>query len=115
MSRARGFIGVPRRTAISKLCARCHSNPDIMRKYNAAVPQLQYVERMLEIVSEVVEQNVADTSAEDDPKRGVENEVVGMASRHRRARLADQLQEVPVADEDAGEICEAVPTELEEP
>lgn len=33
MSKAKGFIGKPARTAIPKLCARCHSNPDFMRKF----------------------------------------------------------------------------------
>lgn len=33
MDRAKGFIGKPARTAIPKLCARCHSNPDFMRKF----------------------------------------------------------------------------------
>ena len=34
MSKAHGFIGVPPRTAVPKLCARCHSDPNFMRKYN---------------------------------------------------------------------------------
>jgi predicted CXXCH cytochrome family protein len=33
MSPAKGFIGKPARTAIPKLCARCHSSPDFMRKF----------------------------------------------------------------------------------
>ncbi|MBZ5727562.1 MAG: cytochrome c3 family protein [Acidobacteriia bacterium] len=33
MNRAKGFLGKPARTAIPKFCARCHSNPDIMRQY----------------------------------------------------------------------------------
>jgi Cytochrome c3/Doubled CXXCH motif (Paired_CXXCH_1) len=33
MSKAKGFIGKPARTAIPKLCAHCHSSPDFMRKY----------------------------------------------------------------------------------
>ena len=33
MNPAKGFIGKPARTAIPKLCARCHSNPDFMRKF----------------------------------------------------------------------------------
>jgi hypothetical protein len=33
MNKAKGFIGKPARTAIPKLCARCHSNPDFMRKF----------------------------------------------------------------------------------
>ena len=30
MSKARGFVGVPARTAIPKLCARCHSDPNMI-------------------------------------------------------------------------------------
>jgi predicted CXXCH cytochrome family protein len=33
MSKAKGFKGKPARTAIPKLCAGCHGNPDLMRKY----------------------------------------------------------------------------------
>src|SRR5579871_6078135 len=33
MNPAKGFIGKPARTAIPKLCARCHSDPDFMRKF----------------------------------------------------------------------------------
>ncbi len=33
MSKAKGFIGKPARTAIPKLCARCHSDPNFMRKF----------------------------------------------------------------------------------
>jgi predicted CXXCH cytochrome family protein len=44
MSPAHGFIGVPARTAIPKLCARCHSDPDFMRKYNPSERVDQYAE-----------------------------------------------------------------------
>lgn len=33
MNRAKGFVGKVSRTEIPKLCARCHSDPDTMRKY----------------------------------------------------------------------------------
>lgn len=33
MSPAKGFIGKPARTAIPKLCAKCHSSPDFMRQF----------------------------------------------------------------------------------
>lgn len=33
MSKAKGFIGAPKRTAIPQFCARCHSNPDFMRRF----------------------------------------------------------------------------------
>ena len=67
-----------------------------------------------EVIAEIVEQDVAEAAAEDDAERRVEDHVVGMAPRHRRAGLLDQLQQIPIADEDAGEIGEAVPAQLEE-
>ena len=33
MNKAKGFIGKPARTAIPKLCARCHSDPNFMRRF----------------------------------------------------------------------------------
>ncbi|HML18142.1 MAG TPA: cytochrome c3 family protein [Bryobacteraceae bacterium] len=33
MSKAKGFLGKPARTAIPEFCAKCHSNPDYMRHY----------------------------------------------------------------------------------
>jgi hypothetical protein len=81
---------------------------------HSAVPQLEDVDRVLEVVAEVVEQNVADAAAEDDSERRVEHEVVGMAASHRASRLLDQLQQVPIADENAGQVRKAVPPQLEE-
>ena len=82
---------------------------------HAAVPQLQDLDRVPEIFAEIVEQHIAEAAAEDDPERGVEDEVVGMAAGHRRAGLLEQLQQIPIADEDAGEVGEAVPAEVERP
>lgn len=33
MNRSKGFVGKVARSAIPKMCARCHSNPDLMRKF----------------------------------------------------------------------------------
>jgi cytochrome c3-like protein len=33
MNKAKGFLGKPARAAIPKFCARCHSDPNFMRKY----------------------------------------------------------------------------------
>src|SRR5438105_12224814 len=33
MSKAKGFVGKPARTDIPKFCARCHSDPNFMRKF----------------------------------------------------------------------------------
>jgi hypothetical protein len=82
---------------------------------HAAVPQLQYLDRVPQILAEIVEQDVAEPAAEDDPEGGIENQVVGMAAGERRTRLLEQFQQVPVADEDAGQVSEAVPPEVEWP
>src|SRR4029079_14383250 len=82
---------------------------------HAAVPQLHDFDRVLEILTEIVKQDVADAAAEDDPERGVEDEVVGMAASEQRARLLEELQQIPIADEDARDIGEAVPAEVERP
>ena len=80
-----------------------------------AVPQFQHLHRMPQIFAEIVEQDVADAAAEDDPEGGVEYEVVGMAPSHRRAGLLEQLQHVPIADDDPGEVGDAVPAKIERP
>src|SRR6186997_2662142 len=69
---------------------------------------------MLKVPAEVVEKDVADPSPKDDAERCIEDHVVGMAAGHWRAGLLDELQEVPIADEDAGEVCQAIPAQLEE-
>ncbi len=33
MSKAKGFLGAPKRTEIPQFCAKCHSNPAFMRRY----------------------------------------------------------------------------------
>jgi hypothetical protein len=49
MSAAHGFIGAPPRTAIPKLCARCHSDPNFMRKYNPRERVDQYSEYLTSV------------------------------------------------------------------
>ena len=49
MSAAHGFIGVPPRTAIPKLCARCHSDPNFMRKFNPRERVDQYSEYLTSV------------------------------------------------------------------
>src|SRR3546814_2681547 len=41
----------------------------------------------------------------------LKDHVVGMAPRHRRAGLRDQFEQIPVADENAGEISERIPSD----
>jgi hypothetical protein len=80
---------------------------------HAAIPEAQYLGRTLEIFARLVEQDVAEAAAEDDAQCGVEDEIVGMAPRHRGAGLLQQLQQIPPAEDDPGEISEAVPAQRE--
>jgi hypothetical protein len=80
---------------------------------HAPIPQLHDLKRVLEIEARPVEEDISEPPAEDHAQRGVEDQVVGMAPSHGRARLADQPQQVPIAEEDAGKVGEAVPAQLE--
>ena len=67
------------------------------------------------VMAEIVEQDIAEAAAEDDPERGVEDQVVGVASRPSASRAClISSQQIPIADEDAGEVGEAVPAQFEE-
>src|SRR4051794_29222450 len=82
-------------------------------KRHAPIPELQYLQWMLQILAEIVEQHIAQATAQNDAQRGIENQIVGMTARKRRTRLLQQLQQIPIADEDAGEVSETVPAEIE--
>jgi hypothetical protein len=49
MNPAKGFIRQPSRKQIGPLCAACHSNPDIMRKYNPQARVDQYREYLTSV------------------------------------------------------------------
>ena len=49
------------------------------------------------------------------PSRRIEDQVVGVTARERSARLLQQLQQIPIADEDPGQIGEAIPAKIECP
>lgn len=49
MSRARGFIGKIPRTAVPKLCARCHSDAALMHKYNPKQRIDQYAQYLTSV------------------------------------------------------------------
>ncbi|MFQ6114987.1 MAG: cytochrome c3 family protein [bacterium] len=42
MDPAKGYLGVPKRTEIPKFCARCHSDPNYMRRFNPRVSTDQF-------------------------------------------------------------------------
>src|SRR3546814_12821809 len=51
--------------------------------------------------------------AKDDSEHRIEDHVVGMAPRHGRAGLCDQFEQIPVADENPGEIGKRIPADGE--
>ena len=76
---------------------------------------LQDLDRIGEVEFRAVEEDVAEPAAEDDPQGRVEDHVVGMTAGHRRAGPVDQLQQIPPADQDPGEIGERIPAQRERP
>jgi hypothetical protein len=63
----------------------------------------------------IVEEHVSDAPAEQDAERSIEDEVIGMLPRHRRAGLPDQPGEIPPADQDAADIAERIPADRQRP
>ena len=61
-----------------------------------------------------VEDHIADPPAQDDPERGVEDQIVGVAPRHWGAGLREQLQQIPPTDQDPGDVGDRIPAEREE-
>lgn len=49
MSKKNGFIGVPKLNDISALCAKCHSNKELIQKYNPSLSTNQFEELKLSI------------------------------------------------------------------
>src|SRR3546814_1500115 len=69
---------------------------------------------MAEVIAEIVEEDIADAPADDDAEHRIEDHVVGVAARHRGAGLRDQLQQIPVTDEDSRQIGKRIPARSEE-
>ena len=86
---------------------------DAAMERHAAVPQLEDLNGVQPIIFGPVEEHIAQSPAEDDPERRVEHQVVGVAAGHRRAGAVDQLQQIPPADQDSGEVSEGIPAQAE--
>src|SRR3546814_7865222 len=81
---------------------------DVCSSDLATLPQLEDVERVFKN-RWLIEKHISHSPAQNDAKRSIEDHVVCMATRHRRARLLDQLQQIPIADQDARQIGEGIP------
>ena len=98
-----------------------HGAEEAAVERHAAMPEREDLERVLGKMRQVVEEDVADAAAEDDAEGAPDDEVVDVGRLHRRARrspeflVADEALGVPPAEEDADDIGERVPAELEGP
>src|SRR3546814_2271155 len=88
----------------------CSSDLSAVQRH-AAVPELEDLDRMAEVIAEIVEEDIADAPADDDAEHRIEDHVVGVAARHRGAGLRDQLQQIPVTDEDSRSIGKRIPAD----
>ena len=83
-------------------------------KTHAAFPQTDQPRRITQQFRGI-KQGIAKPSAQDDPERGIEEQVVGMALCEGGSRLANHPPQMKIAEHDAGQIGEAVPLDREEP
>jgi predicted CXXCH cytochrome family protein len=51
MSKDKGFIGVPKRTESYKLCVKCHSDQNVMNKYDSNLPTDQFTKLKMSVHS----------------------------------------------------------------
>src|SRR3546814_13706351 len=58
--------------------------------------------------------SIGQSAAQDDAKRRPGDEIVRVTAGHGRAWRLQQAEQIPPADEYAGDIGEAVPAELQE-
>ncbi len=97
---------------------RQHAADKAAVERHAALPQLHGFERMLDEMRRVVEQHVAGPAAEDDAERHPEHEIVEVGERQRRgpapqALVADQRARIEPAEQDADDIGQRIPADLE--
>jgi len=78
---------------------------------HAALPDREDLERMLQEVGALVEDDVAQAAAEDHPEDAVEEQVVEVIARDRRAAGGDAARAEPPERAERGEVHEAVPAD----
>ena len=76
-----------------------------------AFPQLEHIRAGEQLG--LVEGRIAESPAENHPERAIEEQIVRMALRHRRAGGLDHLRQVPIAQQDAEQVGERVEAQLE--
>src|SRR5260221_12636606 len=80
---------------------------------HAAMPDLQRLQRIGEIVVRLVEEDVAEPPAEDDTERRPYEEIVDRFRRHETRRALGQHEAPAPADDQPGDIGEGIPADDE--
>jgi hypothetical protein len=81
---------------------------------HAAFPQFEEAEGKQQAGKMgVVEYDIADSAAQDDSQSRVEHQILDMALGHRRTRRAEHAHQVHPADDDAGDIGDRIPFDVE--
>jgi len=78
---------------------------------HAALPDREDLERMLQEVGALVEDDIAQAAAEDHPEDAVEEQVVEVIARDRRAAGGNAARAEPPERTERGEVHEAVPAD----
>src|SRR5690242_420431 len=76
-----------------------------------AVPYVKRLDRMIDIVARLVEQDIADTAAEHDPERRPNEEIVDILSRDQMRRSAGQSEAIPPTDQQPDNVGERIPAD----
>jgi hypothetical protein len=82
---------------------------------HAALPDAQQAERVIEDAFGAVEQDPAESPAEDHADRAVEDQVVDLGRRPRGPRLRGAAARQPPRGQEAHEVHEPVPADLQRP
>src|SRR5690606_33224161 len=86
-------------------------------KRHAALPDREDGRRVLDVAGEVVEQDVAETSAQNDARGRPDEEIVDVdradraAARTPEAVIGDEAARIPPGEQDADNISQPVPVD----
>jgi hypothetical protein len=78
-----------------------------------AVPQVERLQLVFEVVARLVEQDIADAAAEHDGERRPYQEIVDIIAPHPARRAVGQCQAIPPAEQQAGDIGQRIPANRE--
>src|SRR5690606_22426928 len=92
---------------------RRHDAEEAAVERHSAGPEVEDFERVPEVIPEVVEEHVPEAAADDGAEREIEQEVADLRAPPARARFAGAVRAERPAAEEADEVHEAVPVDLE--